>query len=213
MTIAPAASTANNNKHTASSVSHHTCPYAAALSDDEDASFQDNKSTTEESASSSSSPPSHQKQTAQLIFNEARLKCPAFSSTSSSNSNNDNTKKKNVVIKCPFRECDINNNPESLREVMMKVPPSHFPSNNKALGHVISGGGGGSSSASSSNNATPFQLAMEHVHTISAMLEHTNSTHTGDEKHSTTTAMQPIITMNLITIIVTIRRSRNVIVL
>ena len=75
----------------------------------------------------------------------------------------------------------------------MKVPPSHFPSNNKALGHVISGG---SSSASSSNNnnnnnnnnnSTPFQLAMEHVHTISAMLEHTNNNNNSTTSQKTNT--------------------------
>ena len=103
----------------------------------------------------------------------ARSKCPAFADNS-----------------CPFRGAT---NPESLRDIMKTVPPSHFPSSSSALQKIIVGqqkqqqqqhqqsqqavsggnsssgtGGGGSDAASTT--PTAFQLAMEHIHKVSNYL-------------------------------------------
>ena len=74
----------------------------------------------------------------------ARSKCPAFRENS-----------------CPFRDAK---NAESLREVMEKVPPSHFPMVAKQKNN------GEAQDGDTSIAAAPFQLAMEHVHQVSSEL-------------------------------------------
>ena len=135
-----------------STISSHVCPYAAALSDDEDGG---STSTTTNTASP------HAHGDASLLLSEARKKCPAFANNAP----------------CPFR--DVQSNPESLMEVMKKVPPSHF-----IRGRSGSGGSNSSSDANeqtgegstSSSAATHFQLAMEHVHHVSSTLMHQTTT-------------------------------------
>mmetsp|Transcript_30039 Transcript_30039/g.55283 ORF Transcript_30039/g.55283 Transcript_30039/m.55283 type:complete len:630 (+) Transcript_30039:118-2007(+) len=139
------------------------CPYAAALSDDEDASYH---------APANANDTHHFP--AEDALSAARLKCPAFANNA-----------------CPFRE--TGSDPDSLREVMKTVPPSHFPSSSNALQKMIAMGGknenngrimrrgmGESSDndgggGSSSIVVTPFQLAMEHVHQVSSLLDRESS--------------------------------------
>ena len=76
----------------------------------------------------------------------ARSKCPAFADGNP----------------CPFRNATTS---ESLREVMERVPHSHFPimtkQDNKSEAH---------DEAAESVAAAPFKLAMEHVHHVSSEL-------------------------------------------
>ena len=148
----------------------HTCPYAAALSDDESSLQDNNNNSNEQSPSLSLS-----------LLSIAKLKCPAFAVKNNSNTNS--------TVKCPFRECDVINNPESLREIMKTVPPSHFPGGGGGYGKG-DGSGEGLSQNSSSNSAavTPFQLAMEHVHNVSSFLEH-HATDANNNNSSQTVAV------------------------
>jgi len=62
--------------------------------------------------------------------------------------------------KCPFRE--VSNNPQLMMEIMKTVPPSHFPKSSNT----------NSENCNNDNSTAPaFQLAMEHVHNVSSMLE------------------------------------------
>jgi len=133
----------------------HICPYAAALSDDEDASFlnSSNSSTSLQHTTSSDGIPSQQHTTSPTslhssILNEAKLKCPAFTNS-----------------KCPFRE--VGSNPEAMMEIMKTVPPSHFPNSGNSKNNDIRSEEG----AGSLEGTTPFQLAMEHVHNVSSLLD------------------------------------------
>ena len=76
----------------------------------------------------------------------ARTKCPAFADGNS----------------CPFRNAT---SAESMREVMEKVPPSHFPLiANQTNSNAVR------DDEVTSVAAAPFQLAMEHVHLVSSVL-------------------------------------------
>eukprot|EP00580_Thalassiosira_gravida_P002289 CAMPEP_0201604438 /NCGR_PEP_ID=MMETSP0492-20130828/4578_1 /ASSEMBLY_ACC=CAM_ASM_000837 /TAXON_ID=420259 /ORGANISM="Thalassiosira gravida, Strain GMp14c1" /LENGTH=646 /DNA_ID=CAMNT_0048068467 /DNA_START=50 /DNA_END=1990 /DNA_ORIENTATION=+ len=144
------------------------CPYAAALSDDEDASYH--ATTTNDSHYF---PPEE-------ALSAARLKCPAFANKA-----------------CPFRMAG--SDPHSLREVMKTVPPSHFPSSSNALRKMIVGGknenNGLSRQIESSDNGgsssmavTPFQLAMEHVHQVSSLLDQQNTEKNNEEGESSSSS-------------------------
>lgn len=82
--------------------------------------------------------------TEKAAFSEARLKCPAFAHDAP----------------CPFRG---GNDPDSLREIMKTVPPSHFSRRVSSSSDGDSMDDGGEEGAA----ATPFRVAMEHVHRVS----------------------------------------------
>ena len=127
----------------------HICPYAAALSDDEDASFlntSNSSSSLQQQQHTTGGTPAHGATSPTTsILNEAKLKCPAFTNS-----------------KCPFRE--VNNNPQAMMEIMKTVPPSHFPKSSNT----------NSENCNDNSTAPAFQLAMEHVHNVSSMLEKAN---------------------------------------
>mmetsp|Transcript_15165 Transcript_15165/g.25924 ORF Transcript_15165/g.25924 Transcript_15165/m.25924 type:complete len:664 (+) Transcript_15165:78-2069(+) len=144
------------------------CPYAAALSDDEDASHH--------SPDHNDHPPTITGEALQV----ARQKCPAFANNAP----------------CPFRDCP---DPDSLREVMKTVPPSHFPSSSIALQKMIAGKAaekssgsseekerGGGESGDTAETSTAFQLAMEHVHQVSSLLEKQKQTNDSASKQQLT---------------------------
>lgn len=131
--------------------SHHICPYAAALSDDEE-SYQD-PTSPHTGSNNHRSPNFISTPTTEDALSLARSKCPAFADNS-----------------CPFRGA---NDPESLREVMKKVPPSHFPSSSAALQAMIASRSGDDhrrEGGTSVSTPTAFQLAMEHIHRVSNYL-------------------------------------------
>jgi len=130
--------------------SHHICPYAAALSDDEE-SYQD--PTSPHTGSNNHRSPNFTTTTTEDALSLARSKCPAFADNS-----------------CPFRGA---NDPESLREVMKNVPPSHFPSSSAALQAMIASRSGDDQRGEGRvgvSTPTAFQLAMEHIHRVSNYL-------------------------------------------
>ncbi len=81
-------------------------------------------------------------------LSEARKKCPAFANNAP----------------CPFR--NVRSDPESLMEVMKKVPPSHY--------HFSGGDENDNQAAATTTTSSAsthfFQLAMEHVHHVSSTL-------------------------------------------
>jgi len=78
--------------------------------------------------------------------------------------------------KCPFRE--VGSNPQAMMEIMKTVPPSHFPSSgNSKNNDMRSEEGAGATNGVKGGGikeggaVTPFQLAMEHVHNVSSLLD------------------------------------------